>query len=196
MFTGIISNLGTVTDIDKSANWRIQIQTTYDTASIALGASISCNGCCLTVVETGANWFAVNVSEETRTKTTLNNWQTGTRINLERALKMGDELGGHLVSGHIDGVATIRDLTQKQNSWVFTIAPPPALIPLIPPKGSICLDGISLTVNDVMADCFTVTIIPHTYTCTNLHQLAPGASLNIEVDQIARYLQRIMQARI
>lgn len=195
MFTGIVTDLGTITAIDPAANFRVQIQTKYDMKNVAMGASISCNGACMTVMEKGADWFAVQVSEESRAKTTIGSWQVGQKINLERALALGDELGGHLVTGHVDGVGTLKSINKIDNSWVLEITAPKEFMPLIAPKGSVCLDGISLTVNDVMLESFKVTIIPHTFTCTNLQQLQAGASLNIEVDLIARYLARIISQR-
>ncbi|HRJ13310.1 MAG TPA: riboflavin synthase [Alphaproteobacteria bacterium] len=196
MFTGIITDLGTIAAIETAANFRVQIQTAYDMKNVTMGASISCNGVCLTVMEKGADWFAVQVSEESRARTTIGAWQVGQKINLERALAVGDELGGHFVSGHVDGIGRVKSITKIEDSWVIEVAPPPELMPLIAPKGSICLDGISLTVNDVMLESFTVTIIPHTYSCTNFHLLQANASLNIEVDLIARYLQRIISQRM
>jgi riboflavin synthase len=200
MFTGIITDVGTITAIDPAANFRVQIQTKYDTAKIPLGASISCNGVCLTNIETGQtenmHWFAAQVSEETRAKTTAGRWQVGTKLNLERALVLGDELGGHLVLGHVDGVANVKSIEKIQDSTVITIALPAELLPLIAPKGSVCLDGVSLTVNEVALDTFKITIVPHTLSCTTFQHLRPGSSLNIEVDMIARYLARIMSARI
>lgn len=204
MFTGIITDIGTITAIDAAAGFRVQIETRFNTTKIALGASIACNGVCLTVIDRGErgearreeiNWFAVQVSEETREKTTAKNWFVGQPINLERALALGEELGGHLVQGHVDGVAEVKTIETIQDSTIFTIAAPPELMPLIAPKGSVCLDGVSLTVNGVNGNEFTVTIIPHTLTCTNFQQLRPGSSLNIEADMIARYLARIIAAR-
>lgn len=196
MFTGIITDLGTITAIDPATNFRVQIQTKYDMASVAMGASISCNGVCLTVMEKGADWFAVQISEETREKTTAANWQIGQKLNLERALALGDELGGHLVSGHVDGVGMLKSIEKIDDSWRLEIMAPADLMPLIAPKGSVCLDGISLTVNEVMLNSFHVTIIPHTYSCTNLQHLQNNSSLNIEVDLIARYLARIINQRM
>jgi len=199
MFTGIITDLGTITAIDPGANFRVQIQTQYDTGRIPLGASIACNGVCLTNIETGQtknmDWFAVQISEETRAKTTAGAWAVGTQLNLERALALGEELGGHLVLGHVDGVAQVKSIETIQDSTVITITPPAELLPFIAPKGSVCLDGISLTVNAAVLDTFTITLVPHTLSCTNFQNLHPGSLLNIEVDMIARYLARIMSAR-
>jgi len=195
MFTGIITDIGTITAIDSAANFRVQIQTAYNTARIPLGASIACNGVCLTNIETGPNWFAAQISEETRAKTTAGAWRMGTKLNLERALALGEELGGHLVLGHVDGTARVEDIQKIQDSSIFTFAAPPELMPLIAPKGSVCLDGVSLTVNTVVLDIFTVTIVPHTLSCTNFQNLHPGSQTNVEVDMIARYLARIISAR-
>ena len=195
MFTGIVTDVGTITAVDPAANFRVQIKTKFDTSQIQLGASISCNGVCLTNIETGPDWFSAQISEETRAKTTAKDWQVGTRLNLERALALGEELGGHLVLGHVDGVAQVRSIQKIQDSTVFTFAPPAALMPTIAPKGSVCLDGVSLTVNDVGTDFFTVTIVPHTLSCTNFQHLRPSSQVNIEADMIARYLARIIEAR-
>jgi riboflavin synthase len=195
MFTGIITDVGTITAIDKADHWRMEIQTKFDTAKIPLGASISCNGVCLTNIETGNDWFAVQVGDETRTITTAVNWQVGTQLNLERALAMGDELGGHLVLGHVDGIARVDAIQKLEDITVYTIKSPADLMPLIAPKGSVCLDGVSLTVNELGGDYFKVGIVPHTFLWTNFSQLMPGSQMNIEVDMIARYLARILSAR-
>ncbi len=195
MFTGIITDVGTVTAIDPSRNWRVQIKTGFDTSKIPLGASIACNGVCLTNIETGSDWFAAQVGEETRAVTTAVNWQVGTQLNLERALALGEELGGHLVLGHVDGIARVDAVYKMEDITVYTIKPPTNLMPLIAPKGSVCLDGISLTVNEVGADYFKVGIVPHTLLWTNFGQLMPGSQMNVEVDMIARYLARIISAR-
>jgi len=195
MFTGIITDLGTITAIDPGANFRVQIQTQYDTGRIPLGASIACNGICLTNIETGTDWFAAQISEETRAKTTAGTWAVGTKLNLERALALGEELGGHLVLGHVDGVAQVKSVETIQDSTVITITPPVELLPFIAPKGSVCLDGVSLTINAAVLDTFTITLVPHTLSCTNFQNLRPGSLLNIEVDMIARYLARIISAR-
>ena len=195
MFTGIITDLGEIAAIDPAQNFYVRIKTAYDMADVAMGASIACNGVCLTVMDKGLDWFGVQVSEETRNKTTAKNWYKGQKLNLERALRLGDELGGHFVLGHVDGIATLKNITKIDDSWRLEIAAPPDLMPLIAPKGSICLDGISLTVNEVMLDSFHITIIPHTYSCTNLQLLPNNSLMNIEVDPIARYLARITAAR-
>lgn len=195
MFTGIVTDLGTVLDATQgAAAVRFRIGTAYDTKTIALGASISCNGCCLTVVETGADWFAVDVSRETLDHTTLGDWIAGRRVNLERALKAGDELGGHIVSGHVDAVATIESIAPEEGSQRFAVAAPEALMRFVAPKGSITLDGVSLTVNEVKANTFGVNIIPHTQAVTTFGALAPGSRVNMEIDVIARYVARVLQS--
>ncbi|MBX7198542.1 MAG: riboflavin synthase [Rhodospirillaceae bacterium] len=194
MFTGIVTDLGTVLDSAQgAAAVRFRIGTAYATETIALGASISCNGCCLTVVETGAGWFAVDVSRETLDHTTLGDWRAGRRVNLERALKAGDELGGHIVSGHVDAVAAIESITPEEGSQRFVVAAPEGLMRFVAPKGSVTLDGVSLTVNEVKANTFGVNIIPHTQAVTTFGALAPGSRVNMEIDVIARYVARVLQ---
>lgn len=194
MFTGIVTDLGTVMDAVQggAAAARFRIRTAYDVPGIAMGASISHNGCCLTVVEKGPDWFAVDASRETLDKTTLGTWTAGMRVNLERALRAGDELGGHLVSGHVDGVAIVEDVTEDAGSKRFTIVPPAELMKFIAPKGSVALDGVSLTVNEVNADSFGVNIIPHTQGVTTFGGLQAGSRLNMEIDQLARYVARLL----
>lgn len=194
MFTGIITDLGTVMDAVQggAAAARFRIRTAYDVPGIAMGASISHNGCCLTVVEKGPDWFAVDASRETLDKTTLGTWTAGMRVNLERALRAGEELGGHLVSGHVDGVAIVEDVSEDAGSKRFTIVPPAALMRFIAPKGSVALDGVSLTVNEVNADSFGVNIIPHTQAMTTFGGLQAGSRLNMEIDQLARYVARLL----
>ena len=195
MFTGIITDLGTVMDATRggATSARFRISTAFDMKTVDLGASIACNGCCLTVVEKGADWFAVDVSIETLARTTLESWTAGKRINLERSLKAGDEMGGHIVSGHVDGVATVEDITEIEGSKRFKIAPPPELMKFIAEKGSITLDGVSLTVNEVKDRSFNVMIIPHTQSVTSFGALESGARLNMEIDVLARYVARILQ---
>lgn len=196
MFTGIITDLGRVREIRQSAagdDRRILIETAYDTDTIALGASIACAGPCLTVVETGADWFAVDVSGETMARTTIGGWQTGSRINLERALRIGDELGGHLVTGHIDGVGQLEARRDEGESVRMEFAAPAGLMKFIAGKGSISIDGVSLTVNEVGPSSFGVNIIPHTLTATTLGELTPGAAVNLEIDLLARYVARLTE---
>ncbi|MBT3171598.1 MAG: riboflavin synthase [Rhodospirillaceae bacterium] len=196
MFTGIITDLGRVREIRQTTDGddrRILIETAYDTAGIALGASIACAGPCLTVVETGPNWFAVDVSGETMARTTIGGWQAGSRINLERALCIGDELGGHLVTGHIDGVGQLQARRDDGESVRMEFAAPAGLMKFIAGKGSISIDGVSLTVNEVGPDSFGVNIIPHTLSVTTLGEMAPGAAVNLEIDLLARYVARLTE---
>jgi riboflavin synthase len=192
MFTGIITDLGRVVDVVPGGGSRLTIETAYDTNSIELGASISCSGACLTVVDRGENWFAVDVSNETLSATTIGDWTLGTEVNLERALRFGDELGGHLVSGHVDAVATIADRRDDGDSVRLTVEVPESLGRYVAPKGSVALDGVSLTVNEVADARFGVNIIPHTLSCTTLRNLKPGHRVNFEADLLARYVVRAL----
>jgi len=192
MFTGIITDIGRVLAIEPDGDPRYRIETRYDTASIALGASIAHSGVCLTVIATGPGWFDVQVSAETLGLTTARHWQVGTRLNLETALKLGDELGGHIVSGHVDGLATIVERRAEQESVRFTFEVPPALERLIARKGSVAIDGVSLTVNAVEGTRFGVNIIPHTQQWTTFGTAAVGQQVNIEVDMLARYVARLL----
>jgi len=201
MFTGIISDLGEVIDIEEKAAGlrRISIACSYDPESIDIGASIACSGVCLTVVARGRTGnrssFAVDAAAETLRMTTAANWRRGTRLNLERALRMGDELGGHLVSGHVDGIAELTsrdDFVDMAGLWFRA---PAGLARFIAPKGSVALDGVSLTVNEVKGETFSVLIIPHTLKVTTFGALEVGARLNIEVDQMARYAARLLEER-
>lgn len=193
MFTGIITDLGKIAEIIKGDTAAcFKIKTSYATDTIYMGASIACNGCCLTVTEKGPDWLSFDASKETLNHTTLGTWNTDTQINLERALKLGDELGGHLVSGHVDGVGKITDITDEDGSKRCTITPPPELMTFIAPKGSITLDGVSFTVNEVGDSTFGVNIIPHTQTVTTFGALATGDALNVEIDLLARYVARLM----
>lgn len=193
MFTGIITHIGTVANIDKSSgDWKIFIQTTIDTNKVAIGASVACSGCCLTVIDKADGWFAFNVSGETLSKTTLNEWQTGSRLNLELSMKLGDEIGGHMVSGHVDGIARLESIKQEGDSHRLKISVPQEFALYMAPKGSVALDGISLTVNEVEGNVFGVNIIPHTWTQTTLGEKKVGDALNMEVDLLARYVARQM----
>ncbi|MBY0509316.1 MAG: riboflavin synthase [Rhodospirillaceae bacterium] len=194
MFTGIVTDLATVADVAPGRDARrFRIVTTYDLTSIDMGASIACNGCCLTVVEKGPDWFAADASQETLNKTTLGSWKAGDKINLERPLRMGDELGGHMVLGHIDGVAEVRAVRDDTGSKRYTIVPPRELAKFVAAKGSVALDGVSLTVNEVDADSFGVNIIPHTQEVTTFGRLTPGSRVNMEIDSLARYVARLIQ---
>ena len=196
MFTGIISDIGTVRSIEQRGDLRAVIGTGYDTATIDLGASISCSGVCLTVVDRAPGWFAVDISGETVSRTAQGQWAAGNRLNLERAMKLGEELGGHIVTGHVDGIGEVTALESVGDSLKVTISAEADLAPFIAPKGSVTLDGISLTVNTVTDHegggfDFTVNIIPHTAAVTNFDALGVGRSLNIEIDVLARYLGRM-----
>ena len=196
MFTGIITDLGKVIDVratSEAGDRRVKIATVYPMKTVAMGASIACNGCCLTVVEKGDGWFAVDVSNETLSKTTLGRWQVGNRVNLERPLKMGDELGGHLVSGHIDGVATVAGDEADGHSRRFRFEVPSELARFIAPKGSVAVDGVSLTVNEVAGARFGVNIIPHTQQVTSFGGLKTGDCVNVEIDVVARYVARLSE---
>jgi riboflavin synthase len=198
MFTGIITALGTVraiTPIGQDRDMRLVIAAPWpDTAQIAIGASIACSGCCLTAMEVGADWFAADASAETLSHTTLGRWQPGTRVNLERSLRVGDELGGHIVSGHVDAVGQALSATPENGSthWQFRV--PHALARFIAVKGSVAVDGVSLTVNAVGGDIFEVNIIPHTAAVTGFSTLAAGDAVNIEIDMLARYVARLSEA--
>jgi riboflavin synthase len=196
MFTGIVTDIGEITSVTtggKADDRRFVVRTRHDLEQVAIGASIACSGCCLTVVEKGADWFAVEVSAESLAKTHLGDWKLGKRINLEMSLKLGDELGGHLVYGHVDGVGTIASMTPEGGSVRFVFDAPPDLAPFIASKGSVAVDGISLTVNEVEGNRFGVNIIPHTQAVTTLGQAKPGHRVNLEVDMLARYVQRLLE---
>jgi len=192
MFTGIITDLGKVKAIAFGPTTRLEIATAYDTGGIALGASVACNGCCLSVVEKGPGWMAFEASRETLDKTNMGDWKVGHPINLERALRLGDELGGHLVSGHVDGVGRILSIRPDGGSLRIVIEAPKEMARMIAPKGSIVVDGISLTVNEVEGARFGVNIIPITQTATNLGQAREGDRVNLEIDLIARYVARLL----
>lgn len=199
MFTGIITDIGTIDAVESRGDTRFTIACSYDASSIALGASIACSGCCLTVVsvepcEGGGSRFAVDVSGESLSKTTLGGWKPGTRINLERALKAGDELGGHIVSGHVDGVAEIVSMRDEGGSRRFEFRAPDALTRFIASKGSVCLDGTSLTVNEVEGALFGVNLIPHTLEVTTWGLARPGDAVNLEIDMLARYVARLNES--
>lgn len=191
MFTGIITDVGRVRAVERLGDTRFTIETAFDLASVAIGASIACNGVCLTVVEKEVGAFAVQVSAETLSKTTLGDWREGTAVNLERSLRLGDELGGHLVYGHVDGVAVLAGRRQDGDSLRLTFEAPAELARFVAPKGSVALDGVSLTVNEVEGAAFGINIIPHTQSGTTLGGLAPGDRLNLEVDMLARYVARL-----
>jgi riboflavin synthase len=199
MFTGIITSLGTVRDVaplGNASDLRLVIAVPWsDTLSVAVGASIACSGCCLTAVELGADSFTVDVSAETLSKTTLARWKVGTRMNLERSLRVGDELGGHIVSGHVDGIGNLISATKENASTRLRFRVPSDIARFVAAKGSVAIDGVSLTVNDVTEDTFGVNIIPHTASVTTLGALGPGDPVNIEIDMLARYVARLSEAR-
>ena len=191
MFTGIITDVGRVRAVERQGDTRFTIETVFDMETVPIGASIANNGVCLTVVEKGPGWFAVQASAETLSKTTLGGWQEGTRVNLERALKVGDELGGHIVSGHVDGVASVVDVRPDGESKRFTFEAPANLAKYVASKGSVALDGVSLTVNEVDGARFGVNIIPHTQDATTFGALKAGDRVNLEIDMLARYVARL-----
>ena len=200
MFTGIVTDVGTVRSAEQRGDVRLVIGTGFDLGDVALGASIACSGVCLTVVDKGADWFAVDLSAETLSRTAADLWREGAKLNLERSLRLGDELGGHIVTGHVDAVAKVVGVCPEGDSTRIGISVPRALGPMIAAKGSIALDGVSLTVNDVReADDgtthFAVNIIPHTAQQTTLTELSAGRQLNVEVDVLARYIDRMLAAR-
>jgi len=191
MFTGIVTDIGRVREVRQTErDRRYEIQTVWDVSGIDLGASISHSGCCLTVVGKGPDWFAVEVSGETLDKTTLGSWQAGGRVNLERAAKLGDEMGGHVVSGHVDGLGRVVSIEPAGGSHHIVIEAPDPLHRYIAAKGSITVDGVSLTVNAVNGRRFDLNIIPHTWEATTLGDLKPGDAVNLEIDMLARYLAR------
>lgn len=199
MFTGIVTDVGTVIGAEQRGDLRLKIRTGYDLATVDLGASIACSGVCLTVVDKGGDWFAVDVSAETVSRTAADMWREGARLNLERPLRMGDELGGHIVTGHVDDVGEVVGVSPEGDSQRIGIRVGRELAPAIARKGSIALDGVSLTVNDVRdaedGTHFSVNVIPHTARETTLGEIAPGRQLNVEIDVIARYLDRMIAAR-
>ena len=191
MFTGIVTDVGRVRSVrETNRDRRYEIETAFDTATIDLGASISHAGCCLTVVEKGEGWFAVEVSAETLSMTTLDEWGEGAPVNLERAARLGDEMGGHIVSGHVDGLGEVLSIEPEGGSHRLRIRAPRPLHRLIAPKGSITVEGVSLTVNAVEDDVFGLNIIPHTWDVTTLGRLKSGSRVNLEIDMLARYLAR------
>jgi riboflavin synthase len=199
MFTGIITDIGTIRSANQRGDLRLVIDCNYDMETVAIGASIACSGACLTVVAKDAHSFAVDLSAETVARTAAGLWVEGGRLNLERALKVGDELGGHIVTGHVDGIGTVQGLCPEGDSHRVGIEVPQAIAPYIAPKGSITLDGVSLTVNDVRDEDgkthFSVNIIPHTWDVTTLGALAPGRQVNLEIDILARYLGRMQSLK-
>jgi riboflavin synthase len=193
MFTGIVTDVGRVVSVADPGDRRFVLETRFDTGSIDIGASIACAGCCLTVVETAPGRFAVDASAETLSVTTLGDWRVGTEVNLERALRLGDELGGHLVSGHVDGVGRVDSVREEGASHRIVFEAPAGLARFVAAKGSIAVDGVSLTVNEVDGRRFGANIIPHTWTRTTFRRLAAGSRVNLEIDLLARYVARLME---
>ncbi|MEP9358987.1 riboflavin synthase [Sphingomonas sp. KR3-1] len=199
MFTGIVTDIGTVDAAEKQGDLHVRVSTAYETAGIDLGASISCSGVCLTVVDKASGWVAFDVSGETISRTAPGMWISGRKLNLERALRLGDELGGHIVTGHVDGIGTVKSIEEIGGSHHVVIEADKALAPYVAPKGSITVDGVSLTVNAVRdTDAgveFDLNIIPHTASVTTFGALQPGQAVNLEIDVLARYLQRMEALR-
>jgi riboflavin synthase len=199
MFTGIITDVGTIRSAEQRGDLRLVIDTAYDTATVAMGASIACSGACMTVVDKGPGWFAIDMSGESVSCTAPGMWTAGGKLNLERAMKIGDELGGHIVTGHVDGIGDVLGVCPEGDSRRIGIRVPDNIAPYVAPKGSITVDGVSLTVNDVRdaedGTHFSVNIIPHTAAMTTLGGLAAGSHVNLEIDILARYLAR-MQTRL
>ena len=200
MFTGIVSDIGTIVAAERRGDLRLRIASAYDPATIDLGASIACSGVCLTVVDIAAGGFAVDVSAETEARSAAGMWAEGNRLNLERALKLGDELGGHIVTGHVDGVAEVLDVRPEGDSRSIGLRIGAALAPFLAAKGSVTLDGVSLTVNDVAdgddGTDFSVNLIPHTQAVTTFGQITAGRHVNVEIDVLARYLRRMQAYRV
>jgi len=199
MFTGIVTDIGTVRSAQQRGDLRLQIQTGYDLDTIDLGASIACSGTCLTVVDKGDDWFAVDVSGETQSRTASGLWNEGAKLNLERSLRMGDEIGGHIVTGHVDAVGEVVEARAEGDSVQILVRVPSELGAMVAPKGSIALDGVSLTVNEVEdtpdGTRFSVNIIPHTAQQTTFGGIAAARQLNVEVDVLSRYIQRMIASR-
>jgi riboflavin synthase len=194
MFTGIITDIGHIREVERRGDMRARIATGYDTGGISMGASIACDGACLTVVDLGPDWFDVDISAETLSKTNLSRWAGGGRVNLERALKVGDELGGHIVSGHVDGLAEVVALRDEGDSTRVTLRAPEGLARFIAPKGSVALNGTSRTVNEVAGHDFGINFIPHTRQVTTWGDVAVGDMVNLEIDALARYVARLAEA--
>ncbi|EBA16639.1 riboflavin synthase subunit alpha [Roseobacter sp. SK209-2-6] len=194
MFTGIVTDIGTITHLEQQGDLRARIKTSYDTSGIDMGASIASDGVCLTVVELGPDWYDVQISAETVSKTNIGAWEAGKRVNLERALKVGDELGGHIVSGHVDGVAEVVKLEDEGDSTRVTLRAPEELARFIASKGSVALNGTSLTVNDVAGCDFGINFIPHTKEVTTWGDVKLGDQVNLEIDTLARYVARLHEA--
>ena len=196
MFTGIITDVGTVAAVEMRGDMRARVACNYDMGGVDMGASIACDGICLTVVAKGPDWFEVDISAETLARTNIGaqGWRAGQRINLERALRVGDELGGHIVSGHVDGIARVVGARDEGDSLRLSFEAPPGLARFIAPKGSVALNGTSLTVNEVEGNRFGVNLIPHTRAVTTWGEVAEGDLVNLEIDTLARYVARLVEA--
>ena len=194
MFTGIITDIGTIAALEQRGDLKARIACNYAVGSIDIGASIACDGVCLTVIDRAENWFDVEISAESVSKTNLDVWEVGRKVNLERSLRVGDELGGHIVSGHVDGVAEIVEMRDEGDSTRYVFRAPPALARFVAPKGSVALNGTSLTVNEVDGATFGVNLIPHTKEVTTWGQSAVGDRINIEIDTLARYVARLAES--
>jgi len=196
MFTGIVTDVGRVRSIERRGDTRIEIATAFDVEAVAIGASICCGGACMTVIEKGSDagdgWFAFEVSDESLSRTSIGAWVTGTAVNLERSLRMGDEMGGHVVTGHVDGLAVLESVEPAGDSHRIQLLAPDGLEGLVAEKGSVALDGVSLTVNGVQGRRFWINLIPHTWAHTTFHDRRPGDVLNMEVDPLARYVARLL----
>lgn len=193
MFTGIVTDLGRVRAVIRTGDTRFEFTTSYDTAEIPIGASICCSGACMTVIDKGSDWFAITASDESLSCTTMGEWREGTPVNFERSLRMGDEMGGHIVSGHVDGVAETAAITPENDSVRLRFRVPDNLKKYIAPKCSVALDGVSMTVNEVEGDVFGVNVIPHTQQVTTLGHLNVGSRVNLEIDMLARYVARLLE---
>ncbi len=194
MFTGIVTDIGEIRDLEQRGDLRARIATNYETPGIDMGASIACDGVCLTVMGLGSDWFDVEISAESVSKTNISAWSVGYRVNLERALKVGDELGGHIVSGHVDGVAEVVSIRDEGDSTRVTLRAPAELAKFIAPKGSVALNGTSLTVNEVKGNEFGINFIPHTKQVTTWGDVQEGDRVNLEIDTLARYVARLAEA--
>lgn len=192
MFTGIVTDVGRVRSIERRGDTRIEIATAYDMGGVAIGASICCGGACMTVIEKGDGWFAFEVSDESMSRTSIGGWAEGTEVNLERSLRMGDEMGGHVVTGHVDGLAVMESVEPIGDSHRIQVLAPDGLEGLVAEKGSVALDGVSLTVNGVQGRRFWINLIPHTWAHTTFRNRRPGDVLNMEVDPLARYVARLL----
>lgn len=194
MFTGIVTDIGEIVELRQAGDLQARIRTSYDTSTIDIGASIASDGVCLTVTALGEDWYDVQISAETLSKSNLERWTMGARVNLERALKVGDELGGHIVSGHVDGVAEVIAMQDEGDSTRVSFCAPADLARFIAPKGSVALNGTSLTVNEVEGDTFGINLIPHTQEVTNWGDVKVGDKINLEIDTLARYVARLAEA--